>query len=248
MRFLITTLGAAVLALAWASPSQATTFTADYSGSSVNLAADAFFSLTGSTLTVTLTNTSTHDVLNPADVLTGVFFNTTHALTTVSASLNGSTAYYAPIVNNVGEGWQYGSPGGLHGKTSGISAAGLGAFGGVPPNQWFYTPAQPPLDGVDYGILSAGDNTATVNGGLEKHGPLIKSSIQFVLAAASGFTLAELGNSVVFQYGTNLSEPSYSSGPPVLTPTPTPEPSTLAIAGLGALGLLGYGLRRRRSK
>ena len=26
-----------------------------------------------------------------------------------------------------------------------------------------------------------------------------------------------------------------------------PEPSTLAIAGLGALGLIGYGLRRRKA-
>jgi len=29
--------------------------------------------------------------------------------------------------------------------------------------------------------------------------------------------------------------------------TPTPEPSTLAIAGLGGLGLIGYGIRRRRN-
>jgi len=28
--------------------------------------------------------------------------------------------------------------------------------------------------------------------------------------------------------------------------TPTPEPSSMAIAGLGALGLIGYGIRRRR--
>jgi hypothetical protein len=31
-------------------------------------------------------------------------------------------------------------------------------------------------------------------------------------------------------------------------PNPIPEPSTMAIAGLGALGFVGYGLRRRRSK
>jgi hypothetical protein len=29
---------------------------------------------------------------------------------------------------------------------------------------------------------------------------------------------------------------------------PVPEPSTMAIAGLGALGFIGYGLRRRRTK
>jgi hypothetical protein len=30
--------------------------------------------------------------------------------------------------------------------------------------------------------------------------------------------------------------------------TSTPEPSTMAIAGLGALGMIGYGLRRRKAK
>jgi hypothetical protein len=29
--------------------------------------------------------------------------------------------------------------------------------------------------------------------------------------------------------------------------SPTPEPSTMALAGLGALGLIGYGLRRRKA-
>jgi len=29
--------------------------------------------------------------------------------------------------------------------------------------------------------------------------------------------------------------------------TPTPEPSSMAIAGLGALGMIGYGLRRRKA-
>jgi len=37
----------------------------------------------------------------------------------------------------------------------------------------------------------------------------------------------------------------YGAGPP---PPAVPEPSTLAIAGLGALGFVGYGIRRRRAK
>jgi len=43
---------------------------------------------------------------------------------------------------------------------------------------------------------------------------------------------------------------SYVNGPavPEVTPLGVPEPSALAIAGLGGLGLIGYGLRRRRTK
>ena len=34
----------------------------------------------------------------------------------------------------------------------------------------------------------------------------------------------------------------------VLSQTAVPEPSTMAIAGIGALGMIGYGLRRRKAK
>jgi hypothetical protein len=113
-----------------------------------------------------------------------------------------------------------------HGLNSGIGAAGLNVFG---TTGWFYTPPHTPLDGIDYGILSAGDNSATGNGGITSGGPLIKNSIQFTLTADSGFTLAELGNSVVFQYGTSLDEPSFPS---------VPEPTTVLA---GALLLLPFG-------
>src|SRR5262245_13412589 len=78
-----------------------------YTGSSGNLSASALFELNGNALTITLTNTSTADVKDPTDVLTGVFFDTSHTLTPVSASLNGSIAYYGSIIHDVGEGWQY---------------------------------------------------------------------------------------------------------------------------------------------
>src|SRR5262245_56879682 len=77
-------------------------------GSSGSLSASAEFTLSGSTLTVVLTNTSPNDVQVPTDVLTGVFFNTTSTLTPVSAALNGSTVNYAALpAGGVGAGWQY---------------------------------------------------------------------------------------------------------------------------------------------
>jgi hypothetical protein len=227
--------GVALMTMAWAGPGRADLV---FSGSSGNLAASADFALSGSTLTVTLTNTSTHDVLVPTDVLTGLGFHTTHTLTPVSASLNGSSVFYGSLAAaGVGAGWQYKSGLSFHGFNSGISTVGFGIFG---PDGNFASPAVK-VDGLDYGILSAGDNTATGNTGVTGHGPLIKNSVQFTLTAASGFSLSELGNSVVFQYGTALSDTHFN-------PPPVPEPSTMAIAGLGALGFVAYRLRRRYSK
>jgi hypothetical protein len=202
-----------------------------FTGSSGSLSASADFELSGNSLTVTLTNTSPSDVLVPGDVLTGVFFNTVHSLTPVSASLNGSSVYDGSIVHDVGEGWQYKafSGGVAQGKNSGISAAGLGLFG---PSGNFYTPAVK-LGGIDYGIVSAGDNPLTGNGGISGHGPLIKNSIVFTLTAAQGFVLTDLGNSVVFQYGTSLTETHVTSVPPITglnQPPAVPEPSSIAIS------------------
>jgi len=234
MRFFITTLGAALLSLMWASPSRAITFT----GSSGTLAASADFELSGSTLTVTLTNTSTNTALDPTDVLTAVAFNTTKALTPVSASLpTGTTVWYGSITNT-GDGWGYGS--GLsdaHGENSAISATG--AFNGLGHSN--FSGASNALDGLAYGILPAGYTGVGANTGIKGHGPLIQNSVVFTLTAAAGFSLSELGSSVVFQYGTATTDTCFGG-------SVVPEPSSLAIAGLGGLGLFGYGLRRRRTK
>lgn len=232
---------ALVGALCLAGPVQAQT-TATYSGSIGNRAASAVFTITGSTLHVVLTNTSSSDILVPTDVLTGLFFDTTHTLVPVSASLNGSTVWYNSLTNNVGEGWQYVSGVSAQGKNAGISASGLGVFGTAPS---FFSPPVLPLDGLNYGILSAGDNTATGNTGVKGHGPLIKNSIDFTLTAASGFSLSELGSKVVFQYGTALTEPHFD-GNKVPDVTTVPEPASLSLL-LPGLIPLGFRLRRRRS-
>jgi len=205
----------------------------DFSGSSGNLSASVNFSLSGNTLTVTLTNTSTDDVLVPTDVLTGVFFNTTHTLTPVSANPNGSTVFYGALTN-VGDGWGYAAGISAQGMNSAISATG--AVVGLGHSN--FSLANNALQGLDYGLLSAGDKSSTGNTGVKGHGLLIKDSVTFTLTAGNEFSLSDLNGSVVFQYGTDLSETHYIGT--------VPEPSLTLLLGIGFAAVTIIGSRWKK--
>jgi len=239
-------------------------------GANANLAASATFTSTGNSLNILLTNTSAADVTVPADVLTGLFFNMPGTLTKVGALLGvGSQWYYigsnGSVTNVSGEfaykGSLAGAPGGA---TKGVSAAGLGLFG---PGDLFATPVAGVNailtntglpDGLGAGILSAGDNTATGNGGVTNSGGLIKNAVQFNFSwtGGPGQTLDQaidgLAN-VSFQYGTALNEPNITGQcangatnfPLCNNQVETPEPLSLALLGTGLAGL-GY-IRRRKA-
>ena len=241
MRFLKSMMCAALIVLTWSGSSQATLV---FTGSSGSLSAEAEFSLSGSTLTVTLRNTSLADVLIPTDVLTGVFFTTAHTLTPVSASLGGSTVYYGSI-SDLGGGWGYASPVSAQGENSAISASG--AVSGLGHSN--FSVLSNNLDGLDYGILSAGDLSATGNTGVTGHGPLIKNSVEFTFTVAPGFALSELGDSVVFQYGTDLHETQFDGGIDGGGGGgggQVPEPSALLLLGGGLIGLTSMRLWKAR--
>ncbi|MBI3369120.1 MAG: PEP-CTERM sorting domain-containing protein [Burkholderiales bacterium] len=217
-----------------------------FSGSSGALAASVSFEVVGSQLKVILTNTSASDVLVPADVLTAVFFNSTGTLTPVSALLTaGSLVYYdpdgQPAGGNVGGEWGYGTGSAL-GRASAISSTGATSPLSAPNFGGPDLSAPPALDGLQYGILSAGDDTGTGNSGVTGSGGLIKNSVTFLLDIGSGFSLASVG-SVIFQYGTALTEPSYG-GSCTSGCSSTPEPGTLALAGLALLAMTARRQRR----
>ena len=67
------------------------------------------------------------------------------------------------------------------------------------------------------------------------------------ISSTSGWTLTDAtainSNGQIVGWG---SGPSGQTDAFLLTPNPTPEPSTLALLAAGAIGLAGYGIRRRR--
>jgi hypothetical protein len=215
-------------------------------GSSSSLEATVVFQNSGSDLYITLTNSSSADVLVPADVLTAVFFDIAGpalALIPESAQLDdGAVVHWGDSEpgGGVGAEWAYrsalvGAPGSA---AYGISAAGFGLFG--PPDAFpgANLDGQSGPQGLNYGLLSAGDNPSTGNTPVTGGTPLIQSSVVFRLTGLpEGFDAASITN-VSVQYGTSLSEPSF------ITPlVSAPAPGAAAVLGL-ALGV--GGLRRRR--
>jgi hypothetical protein len=216
-----------------------------------NLNASADFQFSGDNLTVTLTNISTSAVTNPADLLTGLFFdfNVSKTLNLTSVTLgsgskvyqNGSLVAQQPTnlkAENFTGGWQYQSgstvSSSLSGFTQGVGTAGFGIFNGNltggQGNQQF-----------NYGLLSASSLLTQNANNPVKQSPLIKNSLVFNFTGASGLNDSSI-NKVRFQYGTNLTEPSKSTyyTPPPPPPAKVPEPGmtlTFALLAVGATTL-----------
>lgn len=210
------------------------------------LAATAEFDVVDGNLVVVLTNTSTSDILKSSSVLTALFFDLagsptltpTSALVGPSSSLRKNGVLLGGAGTNIGDFWAYENLGGAgpQGQNSGIGAAGFGLFGTAN----FDGSDGDMVDGADYGITSAGDDTTTGTAGL-KNLPLVQNSVVFTLSGLpssidSNTDLRTVITNVSFQYGSSLSEPNLSGV--------VPEPGSLWLLGSG-LALL---LRRRRER
>jgi hypothetical protein len=239
--FLVT---AALISLVIAVPAGAGLIT--FTGSSGNLNSSATFATDSSNLIVTLTNTSTADVLLPTDVLTAVFFTlegdpTLSRISAVLASGSGVLFGGTDPGGVLGGEWAYqnniSAPGGAD---EGIFSAGLGFDGNLTfPGSNLQGPAG--VNGLQYGITSADDNPTTGNAAVTGSAALIQNSVVFTLGGIpGGFDPSDMGavTNVNFQYGTALDDPN--------VPTPTPEPSTMLLLASGLVGFVG--LRRKFRK
>lgn len=200
----------------------------------------------GGNLLVTLENISLSDVLNPTDVLTGVFFNISGAtLTPVSAALAGGSTIVFPeaadlpaaqadgldINDEFGGEWGYRSDlaAGLipTGATHVIAAVGLEDLVGPPhlfPGFDLDQPDSP--DGINYGILSKGDDTSTGTPNVSGTEPLIWYGATFTLSGLGldPFDLENNISAIAFNYGTDLNV------------IPAPPAALLGVLGLALVG------------
>lgn len=209
------------------------------------LSASAQFDLSGSSLTVTLTDTATsaNNMYAPSDVLTAVYFGTTSlaALTPETASLDGSTVV-SPDGTNVGSNWEFlGGFSPVRGLVNGISASGLSVFGQGNFNNCVTISTCNNLGGIDWGLVpSFFPPSQGINGGVGGR-TLVDDSVQFTLNTMPGFSLASI-NSVQFQWGTSNDEFSARA-----TTDGAPEPSTFILVG-GGIALAAFWRKKRQPR
>jgi hypothetical protein len=216
-----------------------------YTGSSGPLSAAAKFDLTGTTLTISLTNMASSAAPSNTELLTGVFWNSPTAIAGAVTSLALGGVGTGPggvgsVIDVIGSG----STGGVGRFAYGTASDGpgdrdYGAFsaGYATLSSWVHGPggSSPPLspDGPGGGLVPnagfGGSNNVTV---------IKNTAVWTITNVNSGFTLSDLQD-VWFQYGTNLNEPGYSAV------VPLPAAAWMGMSLLGGVGGVGFFRRRR---
>jgi hypothetical protein len=211
----------------WAGASTSANASLEFTASGVNLgsgtalAGKATFTLSGSgtQLTLVLENTGAAARV-PSDVMTGVFFNWAGVSMTADSAITPTLLNPESNGNTLGGGWAYKST-----TPGGNGTTGIGVWGAT--DDFFSTTQNtPPLDGIDYGIVSGiADNANNT----VKNAPLATPSVTFyftVLTPNADLNTLTFGG---FNYGTSANDQTII----------VPEPTTMIA---GALLLLPFGM------
>jgi MYXO-CTERM domain-containing protein len=230
----------------------------DAAGESID--ATAVFTLNNGSITVTLTNLQANPK-SDAQLVTGIAFSVTGVSGT--GSLTTSNTGLITTISHTGS-YTSGTTDGLARWKASHSgtAVTLNLFGSGQPDHMIIDPdSQGNLDPSklnlfgsgqpDHMIIgpdsqgnldpSKGGHYSNANPSIYNKNPSVLGSATFTISIA-GVTTTSLLSNVVFQLGTTQGSDTFNGQ------LVTPEPSSLAIAGLGALGLFAFGLRRRRVK
>ena len=191
----------------------------------------ASFSISGSTLTVVLTNTTSPRTTAQGNALTGFTFDLTGGSASLSltnlALTSGSVIWTSKFASNTSDPLNGSWTTALGASPLGQYGASTSGFGGA------FNGGSISLgnSGPNYGIVAAGtfDGTNVSFGGSQF--PFIQNSLTFTFTGIGGFSESQIAN-VKLCFGTD--------GTGVVTTVPGP-------AGIALLGLAGLTGRRRRA-
>jgi len=202
------------------SASRASATTVTFTGSGTNpddpsatLTASVTFSITGSTLTVTLSNIGQANVVGnsipPTDVLTAVYFNTPSGTTLTPVSASFHTTLWNPDGNTIGAEWGYDTGSGAGGFNSGIGSSGLDIFG---QGNFGCGGSCQNVGGFQWGLVPNSYAGQKIGG---KTTPTVIGNTGVFNLGINGapFDLSQLG-SVRFQYGTSNNEANFNGSVP----------------------------------
>jgi hypothetical protein len=219
-----------------------TTPSGSIAGSDGAVSAEADFTLGNGTIDITLKNLEI-DINTSGEAISGLLFNINISPTPKGTMTEDKATFrnfpkksdpgFKDTLNNVVTRWKLFQGTLANGKKDGSSFT-LDALTGSKPQQL---------------IIGDGPYPKKPAASLFEHSPFIALSETFHLKVA-GVTSSTIISNVHIQFGTTdgASDHLLTASPPPHGPLHLPEPSTLVMAGLGAAGFLGYGVRRRRTK